>query len=918
MSRLLILFAASLLFLGGLKAQNQGFDSFIAAGDTAIAKKNYYNGYKYYAIASEDGWSESKSYEERLSEVLYKAGLSAYNATAYVPAEQYLLKLLARPDGAEYELAKFYLAQSTFRQGRYDQAVVHYKDFLANSANAPLIFRKRAETQISDADQAIIRMSRGSEAEMTHLPNGINTEDSDFMYVHGPKGTRFFSSNNFKFKGDKLISKRMLSRIMKQTGETTAEALPKTINIPNKNISHTSFNTDMSKVYYSVCEWVAFDELRCDLYGADVDSDGNWTNPVKLPINQEGFSTTMPSFGNLVADAKEYLYFSSNRPGTIGEFDLYRAEVLANNTFGEVEPLSDLNTVGNDVSPFWYERLQTLYFATDGRFSFGGLDVYKAFNVKGDFKEPVNVGLPVNSSADDAYYTRFDDPGRGYVASRNATSEALYYTEERDVCCYDIYEFEPDSRVALRALTINGLTEEDLIGATVKLCKITPDGPVEIDEITNLDGNNFDFQVEPGEQYQLKATLDGFTSVVDEFDLSEEQYVDVPYVERVLPMVPAVKLDVYTFNNVDGQSLPGAPVTIYEYTDSGELVKVEEKINPLANDTHFELEIGKKYMVEGKKRGFGEDYEIVDLRDYDPNDGSDTIRVDLTLGQLLDVYVIDAKTELPLSAATVSLTIMDLSKTETSTNTSGNDFHYVVNLDQEFKIEVTRDGYFPRDVTLSFTEEDIERFDGRLAVTIPMVNDDINEFLDFRVYFDNDHPDPDALRSTTNKSYDETYGPYLERRDTFVARIARGLDAEEGFLLSQEVSEFFDEQVIAGYNDLVKLADALVVHMRNGQSYEINLVGFASPRAPDYYNMLLSARRNVCLMNFFERFDDGTLSQYMDDGQLSFTSERRGEEKDLGRIYELIEEERVSIFSVEASLERRVEFPKIFTNNSRK
>ncbi len=918
MSRLLLIILAILLLFGGLSAQNQGFDSYIAAGDTAVAKRNFYNGYKYYSIASEDGWSESKNYEARIAEVLYKAGLSAYHATAYVPAEQYFLKLLARPDGDKYELARFYLAQSTFRQGRYDQAVVHYEDFLENSPSAPIIFRKRAETQISDADQAIIRMSRGTEAQMMHLPNGINTEDSDFMYVHGPKGTRFYSSNNFKFKGDKLISKRLLSRIMKRTGEASGEPLPKTINIPNKNVSHTSFNTDMSKVYYSVCEWVAYDELRCDLYVADVDKDANWTNPVKLPINQEGFSTTMPSFGHSQADGKDYLYFSSNRPGTIGEFDLYRAEVQSNNTFGEIEPLTNINTVGNDVAPFWYNKLQTLYFATDGRFSFGGLDIYKSFNIKGEFKDPVNIGLPVNSSADDAYYTRFDDPGRGYVASRNATSDALYYTEERDVCCYDIYEFEPDPRVALRALTINGLTDEELIGATVKLCKITPNGPVEVDEITNLDGNNFDFQVEPGEMYQLKATLDGFTSVIDEFDLSEEQYEDVPYVERILPMVPAVKLDVYTFNNIDGQSLPGAPVTIYEVTESGELVKVAEKINPLANDTHFELEIGKKYKVVGKKPGFGEDYEIVDLTDYDPNEGSGTMRVDLSLGQLLDVYVIDAKTELPLSSATVALTIMEISKTESSTNTSGNDFHYVVNLDQEFKIEVTRNGYFPRDVTLRFSEEDVERFDGRLAVTIPMVNDDINAFLDFRVYFDNDHPDPDAYRSTTNKSYDETFGPYLERRDTFVARIARGMEAEEGFLLSQEVSEFFDEQVIAGYDDLLKLADALVVHMENGRTYQINMVGFASPRAPDYYNMLLSGRRNACLRNFFERYEEGALSEYMDSEQLSFTSERRGEEKDLGRIYELIEEERVSIFSVEASLERRVEFPKIFNNNSRK
>lgn len=899
-------------------AQNQTFDGFIEAGDTAVAKKDFYNAYRLYAIASEDDWAESRGYEERISEVYYKAGLAAYEATAYVPAEQFFLRLMSRPDESKYELAKFYLAQSTFRQARYDQAVVFYQQFLNEHPNAPELFRQKASLQINEADWAIDRMSRGSDVQLRHLPPGINTEDSDVMYVRGPKGTRFYSSNNFEYKGDKLVSKRLLSRIMRQTGEDSAKPLPPTINVPGKNVAHTAFNNDMSQVYYSVCEWVTYDDLRCDIYVADVDAEGEWSNPQKLSLNQENVSSTQPSFGTLDASGKDYLYFSSNRPGGKGGFDLYRVSVEEGGSLGEVESLDDLNTSEDDVSPFWYTKWQTLYFATNGRFSFGGLDIYKSFNVDGEFINPINLGTPVNSAADEAYYTRFSDPGQAYVASRNATGEALYYSDTRDVCCYDLYEFEPDPRITLRALTINKLTADELIGATVKLCKITPDGPVVIDEITNVNDNTFDFQVEPGQKYQLKATLDGFTSVVDEFDLSTEEFEDVPFVQRVLPLVPKVDLDVYTYNNVDGEMLPNTPVTLYELTESGIRIKVADNVSPNANDTHFELEIGKRYLVVGEKPGFGEDSEIIDLRDYDPNEGSDSKRVDLYLGQLLDVYVIDAKTEMPLKAATVTLTSADGTLGDPETNMESNDFHYVVNLDQDFTIDVTRRGYFPRSVPLRFTQADVEQYDGRLSVTVPMVSDDINEFLDLRVYFDNDHPDPDAYRSTTKLAYDDTYEPYLERREVFVKSIAKGLDAEEGFLVSQEINEFFDEQVIPGYSDLLKLADALVVHMQNGRSYEINMVGYASPRAPDYYNMLLSARRNVSLRNFFERYDNGVLYPYIEGGQLSFTSERRGEEKDLGRIYELIEEERVSIFSVEASLERRVEFPKIFTNNSRK
>lgn len=914
MSNFLNTVAVLLLCTLWLGAQNQGFEGYIQAGDTAVVKQNHYGAYRLYALAAEDGWSEDSKYEERLSEVLYKAGLAAYKSTAYGPAESYLLRLMARPDASSYELNKFYLAQSTFRQGRYDQAVAYYEQFLEEQPNADAQYRTIADRQINEADWAIDNMSRESDVQLRNLPEGLNTEDSEVLYVYGPKGSRYFSSNNFLWKKDELRPQRSLYRIMKRTGESTAEKLPGSINLENKNVAHAAFNVKMDRVYYSVCDFINYDEMRCDLFMAKVSANGDWTSPEKLSINEAQYSTGQPNVGMVDGEGKEYLFFSSDRPGGKGGLDLYRAPLDDNGTPGAIEHLSDLSTTEEDAAPYWYNKWQTLYFATSGRFSFGGLDVYKSFYVDGEFKQPINLGKPVNSAADDAYYSRYDDAAQAFVASRRATAESIYYSEEKDVCCYDLYEFVPDPRITLRALTFNKLTDEELEGVTVKLCEITEDGPVLIEEITSPNSNEFDFLVKPGLKYQLKAEKDGFTSAMDEFDLSDPIFEDVPYVERELYLAPKIDLDVFTFNNIDKKALPATTVSLYEITEGGDRILVEEITNPSANDSHFELEIGKQYQVVGRKPGFGVDTEYVDVRDPEKLDFTKPIRRDLYLGQTLDVYVIDAKTEEPLDNATVTLSPGE----DPRTNTEGNDFHYIVNLDQDFNLTVTRPGYFPRDLDLRFTQADVERFDGKLAVTVPMVSNNINDFLDLRVYFDNDHPDPDAYRSTTKLAYDETYDDYIARREAFVESSAKGLSNDDAFVAKGAVNEFFDEQVIPGYEDLLKLADALVVHMQNGRSYEINLVGFASPRAPDSYNLRLSARRNVCLQNFFERFQDGALIPYLQDENLTFKTERRGEEKDLGAIYEVYEAERESIYSVEASLERRVEFPKIFTTNSRK
>ena len=898
-----------------LGAQNQSFAGYVEAGDTATVKQNFYAAYRLYALAAEDGWSEDPDYEERLSEVYYKAGLAAYRATAYVPAEQYFLRLLARPDTATYGLTKYYLAQSVFRQGRYDQAVAHYDEFLAEQPGADPKLIRKANQQIAEADWAIDAMSRDEDVDLRHLPTGINTEDSDVQYIFGRKGKRYFSSNNTLWKADKVSPKRSLYRIMERTGETTARALSKSINLPDKNVAHAAFNAAGDRVYYSVCDFRDYDDMRCDLYSASVAADGSWSAPRKLEINAAGASSGQPAVGKVDSDGKEYLFFASDRPGGKGGMDLYRVALGTNGPSGEVTALTELNTAEDDVSPFWYERWQTLYFATNGRFSFGGLDVYKSFFVGGEFKDPINLGRPVNSSADDAYYTRFDENDQAYVASRRATSEAIYYSEEKDVCCYDLYEFAPDPRITLRVLTFNELSREELRGVTVALYQVTEDGVELLEEVDNPRSHEFTFQLTPGLRYELRATKEGYTTAKDAFDLSDPELAEVPYVERSLFLAPAVRLDVFTFNNVDQSDLPGTTVRLYEVMDNGERNKLEEFTNDDSNDSHFDLQIGKRYEVTGLKPGFGEAFAEADLSSYDADNYEPTLRRDLFLGQTLDVLVVDAKTEDPLNGATVTL---QPGYPEPRTNPNGNDFNYVVNLNQDFTLTVSRDGYFPRTVPLRFDQEDVARFDGRLQVTVKLVSDDINDYLDLRVYFDNDHPDPDAYRTTTTLDYDQNYTAYLARRAEFVELAGKGLSEDDAFIARQDVDDFFTDEVVPGYEDLLKLADALEVHLANGRSYELSMVGYASPRASTSYNLRLSARRNVALENFFARFRSGVLAPFLENGQLSFRTERKGEFKNLGRIYEVLEAERESIYSVEASLERRVEFPKIFTIKSRK
>jgi outer membrane protein OmpA-like peptidoglycan-associated protein len=150
------------------------------------------------------------------------------------------------------------------------------------------------------------------------------------------------------------------------------------------------------------------------LYRAEVREDGSFGAVVALPFNNLGAYGVMHGFvdGNKV-------YFSSDKPGGYGGFDLYYAEITET---GYGEPINmgeKVNGSGHEVFPYVYEN--DFYFSSDRSIGLGGLDIYK---IDKKLREGVkNLGKPFNSSQDDfAYY--IDRNGLQYVSSDRGMQES--------------------------------------------------------------------------------------------------------------------------------------------------------------------------------------------------------------------------------------------------------------------------------------------------------------------------------------------------------------------------------------------------------------------------------------------------------------------------------------------------------------
>ncbi|MGB3547501.1 MAG: hypothetical protein WBA17_11035, partial [Saprospiraceae bacterium] len=549
---------------------------------------------------------------------------------------------------------------------------------------------------------------------------------------------------------------------------------------------------------------------------------------------------------------------------------------------------------------------------TDGRFTFGGLDLYKSYWDGTGFYRPINLGQPVNSSYDDNYYSRFDEKDKAYFASDRVNGETIYWSDEEEVCCYDIYEFVPDNRIDLLALTFNGRTKAKLEGATVGLYELVAGEYQLVEEITNPLDNDFNFRLNAGGQYELRATRDGYTSAIDKFDLRDPEFVDKAFIIRELYLFRGIMLDVLTFRASDQADLNGTTVKLYAVAEDGTEELLDEKTNQAGNTFEFPLELGRRYVVKGEKANFGPDEKEIDLRNYEPSGSETRLERRLYLGQLLEVYVFDSRTRQPLDSATVDLGFLAGIRSGEripKTNFMDNYFKFGINLDEPVELISSRSGYRTERDTLVFTRADLDMEGGRLIYDVYLTPAGIDNLLPLRLFFDNNVPNPN-LAATRNIDYGETYSDYYGKKDLFIKEFTAGMPSEEAFTTGGLFNDFFDLQVKAGWSDLKYLSEQLVSYLGEGNRLVLTMRGYSSPRASDAYNERLSARRILAVENWFRRYDNGVLLPYIKRGDLKFRSVPLGESQAAEQARQLsdrLEDSRINVYSIIASLERRVE-----------
>lgn len=137
-----------------------------------------------------------------------------------------------------------------------------------------------------------------------------------------------------------------------------------------------------------------------DLYWSERQGK-RWSKLSKFP--KPIASKYWEAHGFISSDGQKLL-FSSNRPGGMGELDLYLSQRTRQGGWSEPQNLGNvINTPYNETAPFADEKNGTLWFSSEGHRGMGGYDIFRTETDGRRWSLPVMLPYPVNTTGNNTF-----------------------------------------------------------------------------------------------------------------------------------------------------------------------------------------------------------------------------------------------------------------------------------------------------------------------------------------------------------------------------------------------------------------------------------------------------------------------------------------------------------------------------------
>lgn len=350
---------------------------------------------------------------EKNPAVHYKAGV-CYQKTGEtnqeikgIPYYEYALQNSKDiPASAYYDLGQLYLKDENLSKAL--ETFNKYKE-LAKADKAAVA---KADLAINTCNTAIALMSVPRNIPISNFGSIINTSYTEYNpVVSADESVMAFTAlrpNTGKTRsGDKFIEEIYIS--YNNSGSWTE---PKVVPVASEyNVGTAGISPDGQKMLI----FMGGISDPGSLFQITKSGD-SWSKPslITPSLNTPKY---LESTASITPDGKT-IYFASDKAGGQGGLDIYKTTLQPNGSWSTPVNLGPpINTKADEDAPFIHPDQKTLFFTSDGHNSMGGRDIFVSKLVNDKWTTPENMGYPINTTANDNYFTLIADGTRGYFSS---------------------------------------------------------------------------------------------------------------------------------------------------------------------------------------------------------------------------------------------------------------------------------------------------------------------------------------------------------------------------------------------------------------------------------------------------------------------------------------------------------------------
>ncbi|MBN2893287.1 MAG: OmpA family protein [Bacteroidales bacterium] len=476
-----------------------------------------------------------------------------YYKTRDFNSSKKLFNELYEEKGYKYKEALFYTAEINKIQGNYSEAEVKFNEFIDIYNNKNDLRLKFFAIQAVEGIKLTVDSNFKKDVYIIHLNTTINhphLESSpiiinDSAFVYSSYNIDSIEFVNISAKSCP-VSSFYLAKIINNSWTGGLPPPEPYYNIPNYCTANGAFSPDKTRFYFTMKSVNEMGVPISNLYVTEK-INADWSEPFKIEnkVNIPFYNSTQPSVGKTYDPNLEVIYFVSDRPNGWGGKDIWFSVYnKIHKTYSEpINAGGYINTVGDEMTPFYDNINKIMYFSSNGLPSFGGFDVFKSIGDITNWTPAQNIGSPINSSFDDFYYSKFSNQEKGFFISNRP--EALDWGSEN--CCFDIFMFdinEPEKinitgqlEVPLVSLNheIDSIFETNQFDEKQQFDKYISNAIVNLNIKNNLDSTYFtlftdttdnkgvfSFNVERGNDYQININATGYLFSSCEFSTKNQ------------------------------------------------------------------------------------------------------------------------------------------------------------------------------------------------------------------------------------------------------------------------------------------------------------------------------------------------------------------------------------------------------------